>query len=318
VSQEAYIDARDMAHYLERGYATAGDLTQALAYSRKHGQLKDSVVSIESNNIINELKTKYETEKKELQIDNLELMNSRQRQRLIGGGVALGLISLLSFFLFRLYHKVTKQKEIISKALSEKDLLLREIHHRVKNNLQLVSSLLTLQSRSIDDETALQAINEGKSRVRSMALIHQDLYNKKNLTGIGVKEYVEKLIQELFYTYQIEKDRIALRTDVQDIELDVDTLIPLGLVINELITNSLKYAWPDGKNGILSVSLLKNDNSLTLKVKDNGKGYNPSEVRENSFGSTLISALVEQLEGHITTTTTSDNGTEVCIQLQLD
>jgi len=231
--------------------------------------------------------------------------------QIIGGGIALGLISLLSFFLFRLFKRVTSQKEVITKALSEKDLLLREIHHRVKNNLQLVSSLLTLQGRGIDDETARQAINEGKSRVRSMALIHQDLYNKDNLTGIGVKVYLEKLTQELFDTYRIDKNRISLSMDVQDIELDVDVLVPLGLIINELITNSLKYAWKGDQTGKLSVSLVKSQGNHELIISDDGIGYDLSQVRDNSFGGTLITALTEQLEG--TMKISSDGGTEVSI-----
>jgi len=132
-----------------------------------------------------------------------------------------------------------------------------------------------------------------------MALIHQDLYNKENLTSIGVKEYVEKLTQELFDAYSVDKDRIFLEMDVQDMELDVDTLVPLGLIINELITNSLKYAFPEEHTGKLAVSLKTVDNHLRLSIKDDGIGYDPTPVREDSFGSTLVYALTEQLEGEI-------------------
>ena len=309
----SYVDARDMAHYLVRGSEAIGDMSAALDYSRKYTELKDSVISIESSATINELRTKYETEKKELQIVNLELTNSRQKQRLVGGAVALGLISLLSFFLFQLYQKVKSQKAVITKALSEKDLLLREIHHRVKNNLQLVSSLLTLQGRSIDDEMAQQAIREGQSRVRSMALIHQDLYNKENLMDIGVREYMEKLTQEIFSTYQIEPDRVTLTMQIDDIELDVDTLVPLGLIINELITNSLKYAYTDRSAGALSVSLTQGDRTLMLRVSDDGVGYDPLQVRKNSFGSTLITALVEQLEGDMQLSIEGGTNVEITI-----
>jgi len=206
-------------------------------------------------------------------------------------------------------QKIAKQNETIGKALTEKDLLLREIHHRVKNNLQLVSSLLTLQGRSINDETALQAINEGKSRVRSMALIHQDLYNKENLTGIGVKDYIEKLTQELFSTYRIDKDKISLEMQVENMILDVDTLVPLGLIINELITNSLKYAWSEGQLGMLSVSLSKLNDALVLEVQDDGVGYDHTKVSDSSFGSTLVAALAEQLEAKVSIV--SNNGTSV-------
>lgn len=306
-----YIDARDMSNYLSRGYASLDDYNSAYNYSMKYAELKDSVITIESNKSINELKAKYESEKKEIQIQNLELVNSQQYKMLIGGGLALGLISVLTFFLYRLYQRVNEQKTLISKALKEKDILLREIHHRVKNNLQLVSSLLTLQGRSIDDSAAQQAINEGKNRVRSMALIHQDLYNKENLMGIGVKQYLEKLTIELFQTYRIDQDRIKLFKEIQNIELDVDTMVPLGLIINELITNSLKYAFSEDKTGMISVKLQEVDSKLQLSIKDNGIGYSQSNVRENSFGSTLISALTEQLGGEMVIN--SDDGTETII-----
>jgi len=308
---DGYIDARDMSNYLSRGYENIGDYRLAHVYARKFAELKDSVITIESNKTINELKAKYETEKKEIQIENLELVNDQQSKMIFGGGIALALISLLSFILFRVYQKVKTQKALIAKSLKEKDLLLREIHHRVKNNLQLVSSLLTLQGRSIDDLTAQQAINEGKNRVRSMALIHQDLYNKENLVGIGVKEYLEKLTSELFQTYRVDKNRIVFSSDIQNLELDVDTMVPLGLIINELLTNSLKYAFPEDKTGKIDVGLYEEDGKLKLVIEDNGVGYDQSKVRDNSFGSTLITALTEQLEGDILTT--SDKGTKTII-----
>lgn len=310
---KSYTDARDMAHYLIRGYEALDNTKQALEFSKTYAELKDSVLSIESSTVVNELKTKYETEKKELKIENLELITSKQKQRLYGGAVALGLISLLSFFLYRMYQKVNSQKQVIEKALSEKDILLREIHHRVKNNLQLVSSLLTMQGRSIDDETAQKAINEGKTRVRSMALIHQDLYNKDNLTDIGVKDYVEKLTKELFSTYKVDQQQVTLDLNVDDIDIDIDTLVPLGLIINELITNSLKYAWPDDKKGKMSVTLQDQSGVLRLSVKDDGIGYDPRNVRDQSFGATLVTALTSQLEGEMSTST--QQGTEVILQI---
>ena len=188
---------------------------------------------------------------------------------------------------------------------------MREIHHRVKNNLQLISSLLTLQGRSIDDKMAIQAINEGKTRVRSMALIHQNLYNKENLTEIGIKDYLEKLSEELFLTYNIDGDRVKLELNVEDIDVDVDILVPLGLIINELITNSLKYAFPNQISGLIKINIFVKNNDLIFEIEDNGIGYDPTEIRENSFGSTLISALTSQLEGKMSID--SNDGTKIKI-----
>ncbi len=223
---------------------------------------------------------------------------------LILGGVAM-------WQLRKRNKRIASQNKVINRALTEKDILLREIHHRVKNNLQLVSSMLTLQGRSINDESVLNAINEGKSRVRSMALIHQDLYMQESITGIGVSDYLKKLVKELFATYDVNPNQIILEADIQNIEIDIDTLVPLGLIINELFTNCLKYAFPDNRKGTISMSLKETGKKLKLKIKDDGIGFDPKNVRNNSFGTTLISALTDQLEGEMTINT--ENGTDVQI-----
>jgi len=263
--------------------------------------------------------TTYETEKEKALLNQAyekdqEIMSERIGKYKLGGLLGLIIISIGGIALWMLRkrnRKIKSQNKVITKALKEKDILLREIHHRVKNNLQLVSSILTLQGRSVDNETAAQAINEGKNRVRSMALIHQDLYNKESITGISVGEYLSKLTSELFATYNVKSDRIKLVSDIEDLELDIDTLVPLGLIINELFSNCLKYAFPDDREGSLSISLREINEKLVLKIKDNGIGFDQNDLRENSFGNTLISALTEQLEGEIVTK--SNNGTEVNI-----
>lgn len=224
---------------------------------------------------------------------------AQQRNLLIISGLALGLISLLSFFLYRLYKTVNDQKILLAKSVKEKDILLREIHHRVKNNLQLVSSLLGLQSDYVEDPQALEALNSGKSRVKSMALIHQDLYKKENLTGLNTKNYLQKLGTELMSTFEVNSEAIELRLEVDDLNLDVDTLIPLGLIVNELITNSLKYAFPNNQKGFIHVKLFEENQQLNLTVSDNGIGIIETEKSDSSFGFQLIETLLEQLEGEM-------------------
>ena len=296
---------------------------EAISTSNEINQIRKEITLTNNEYIIQDLEAKHRKKEQELTIQYLNKQNKskdikvkEQKSKIIIGSIALGLITLLSFFLFQLYQKIRSQKEIIAKSLNEKDLLLREIHHRVKNNLQLVSSLLTMQGRSIDDENTIQAINEGKSRVRSMALIHQDLYNRENLTGISVKDYIEKLARELFYTYKISDHRIKLELNIDNIELDIDTVVPLGLIINELITNSFKYAWPNENEGTLKITLKEYNGLTTLSVKDDGIGYVPQNVREESFGATLIAALTLQLEGK--SNVQIDNGTETIITFRND
>lgn len=302
------------AHAL--AYEKLGQKSVAFDYLKKAKTLSDSLSFETQNQEINYLEARYKRSEQDQMIELLDEKNrvqskvvSQQRKILIGGGISLLLISLLTFFLWRLFRIVNGQKEAIKKALSQKDILLREIHHRVKNNLQLVSSLLTLQSRSISDETALEALNEGKARVRSMALIHQDLYNKENITSISAKDYIEKLTNELFQTYKVTSDKIALTLNIQNIDLDVDTLVPLGLIINELITNSLKYAFKNRDSGKLTIELKEQMNHLILSIGDDGIGYDKEAKESTSFGTTLVNALTKQLDGKIERF--KDNGTQI-------
>jgi len=306
--------------YLSKAYEQKGVLSKALHFQKEYKLMSDSIYQRDMLNEIADKDALYQGAKKDKEIADLDAANMmaqskiRNKNRIITiGGFGLGLISLLLYILYGLLRKVNNQKEQLSTMVIEKDFLLKEIHHRVKNNLQIVSSLLTLQGRNIGNETAIEAINEGKSRVRSLALIHQDLYRNENLKDVGVKEYIEKLTKELFSTYRVDPDRIKLNMDIQSIDLDVDTLIPLGLIMNELITNSLKFAFPGKREGILSLNLSKEDSNLILKITDNGIGYDFTQVKDNSFDSILITALTEQLEGSIKIST--QDGTDIEISI---
>jgi two-component sensor histidine kinase len=297
-------------------YEKNGNFKQAYVYRKDLDEIIEKQSKLNNKFLISHLETEFQTEKKIQEIEHLNIQNGAnnqlidaQRNRITIISIALLLITLLSFVLWRLHKKSNQQKLIIAKALGEKDLLLREIHHRVKNNLQLVSSLLTLQGRSITDVMAQKAIQEGKNRVMSMALIHQDLYNKESLTGIGIKEYIDKLTNELILAYSVDVDNISLELDIQDMELDVDTLVPIGLILNELITNSLKYAFDEGEKGKVSIKFKEEGDELNVTIADNGKGYKLDEVKSSSFGSVLVKSLVEQLEGTIIMDTS--NGTRV-------
>lgn len=296
-------------------YEDKKDYQKSLEYYKKFKTIADSIFQRDMLSEIANKDALYQKVKKEEQIamlsaeQKLTANKLQNRNRIIWfGGLTMLVILALLTGLYKSLEKIKRQKLEISKSLEEKDLLLREIHHRVKNNLQMVSSLLSLQSRTIDDATAVEAITAGKSRVRSMALIHQDLYRSESLTGIGAKQYLEKLIQELFNTYHISNDQIKLNLDIEDLNIDVDTIVPIGLILNELITNSLKYAWPDRKEGALSIKLYHDDDLLHMSVADDGIGYDAAKIRNQSFGSTLVQALTQQLDGELEVI--KDNGTE--------
>ncbi len=200
----------------------------------------------------------------------------------------------------------TKMEEKIKVSLREKEILLKEIHHRVKNNLQTISSLLSLQSQYIKDEQAQEVFKNSQERIRAMALIHEKLYESRDLSKIDFQEYIQNLVLYLFDSYSLESEKVRLKMQVEDVALNIETAIPLGLIINELVSNSFKYAFPGNRKGELHVNLGKGedeeyDYDYTLIVKDNGIGFPEGLDFQNSdtLGMLLVNTLVTQLHGII-------------------
>lgn len=190
----------------------------------------------------------------------------------------------------------------VKASLREKNVLLREIHHRVKNNMQIISSLLRLQSRLIRDDKLNEMFKESQNRIRSMALIHEKLYQTEDFTKINFAEYIRSLTVHLFHTYRVNPNIIRMNTDVQNVFLDINKAIPCGLIINELVSNSLKHAFPDNKRGEICIKLSSNkQQKIILTVSDNGIGL-PKSVDFNdpeTLGLQLVSDLIHQIEGTI-------------------
>jgi PAS domain S-box-containing protein len=186
----------------------------------------------------------------------------------------------------------------IMKSLSEKEAMLKEIHHRVKNNMQIISSLLSLQCRYIKDKEAFNVFKESQNRVKSMALVHEKLYQSEGLAEIDFTKYIKNLVRELFRSYGVNKTIIDLNIDAEKIFLDIDTAIPCGLIINELVSNSLKYAF-DGRKGEIYINLYSFEDKISLIMGDNGKGLPDNFDLENAetLGLRLVKTLVDQLNG---------------------
>src|SRR5688572_9835006 len=199
------------------------------------------------------------------------------------------------------YRKMMEEK--IRESLEEKGLLLREIHHRVKNNLQIIISLFNLQSHYINDKKAFEALKEGQDRIKSMALIHERFYQNDGLSRIDFDDYIHRLVENLFMSFNVLPERITTTIQAEKISLDIDTAVPCGLIINELVSNTLKHAFGENEKGELHITFrLTSENKLELVISDNGKGVpDDFEFEEvDSLGMQLISALTSQLDGKMT------------------
>ncbi len=194
-----------------------------------------------------------------------------------------------------------KAENEIKRSLKVKDMLLKEIHHRVKNNLMVISSLLSLQSSYIKDEASKSVFRDSQNRARSMALIHELLYQSNDLKSINFGSYINKLTNELYSIYVTDSNMIKLDMDIDDVMIDINTAIPLGLIVNELVSNSMKHAFPNNKDGKIDIKLKLSDGNYSMIISDNGVGF-PKDYNiqnSNSLGLKIVNSLTEQIDGEI-------------------
>ncbi len=223
-------------------------------------------------------------------------------------------LDLYSENLSQLVEELAEKKHLLESSLSEKTMLLKEVHHRVKNNLQIIASLLNLQTNVIKDPEMLEVFKESQNRIRSMALIHEKLYgSREGFAKIKLKDYVDDLILYLFQAYRLSASNMKSVVEMPDIIINLDSAISIGLILSELITNSIKHALNKQGNGILTVKYQEeNGTGSTLSVSDNGKGFSaPEDENSETLGMVIIKTLTEQLNGSYEII--SNNGTEVLI-----
>ena len=290
----------EACHHLSASYAGVGKTDSAYYYKDLQLENLEKLHAEESDRNQTELQTKYETQEKEAlireQASRLQF-NSTLQKYFFGIGFLLILLAGLALYAFR---NKQKSNRLLQNKNTEISTLLSEVHHRVKNNLQILSSLLYLQSRHIKDETALGAVKEGQNRVEAMGLIHQKLYTTENSATIEISEYLRDL-GEMLSDSLIQDNRVRLNYDAPKKNLDVDTAVPLGLIINELVTNSLKYGFRDGREGRIDIKIAENEQKqLVLQVTDDGLGKHeqPTE-KSTAFGSQLVQILCKKLKGKI-------------------
>lgn len=299
-----------------------GNINDALFHLENYKTINDSLSNERKDRIFREMQSKYELREKENEIlkQQLEIEQSKKQRTLLASGVLLFLLLAASGALFG-FHKLrsnrllSKQKSIIERSLGERELMLREIHHRVKNNLQIISGLLSIQSMGIKDAAARDAINISRSRVRSMSLLHQNLYREdEKVTSVEMPSYISRLSKEVIDTMGDEDIDIRYTLEVEVDELDVDLAIPLGLILNELITNAVKYAFADREEGSIHIRLVESEDVIQLTVKDDGVGLQGAENSE-SFGQRMIQSLGESLNATVNYQSEPNHGLSVSVSI---
>jgi len=294
----------------------------AIEHYKTFKRLSDSISNQDKVKQISRLEVQYQTEQKDKDIALLSQRNQIQQIRIRQDGtiraffiVGLSLVALFAALMYNRYRlkkrsnlvleekqaEINAQNELLKKILSEKEWLLREIHHRVKNNLQIVISLLNTQSAYLDNEDALVAIRNSQNRMHAMSLIHQKLYRSDNLAEIDMKWYIKELVDYMRECFDTDR-KIHFALDVESIKLDVAQAVPLGLILNEAISNAIKYAFPENRKGKVSISFRFMQNEICeLRIVDDGVGLPEGFEIENSesLGMSLMTGLTEQLNGHI-------------------
>jgi len=301
-------------------YQRKNDFQKSLEFYKRLEDIKDSLFSISTQKQIAKLQLQYDLESKEREIGLLQKDNEIKKLQLnrqknlryffIAILIFLVFIILLIYYAYITKIRMTKNllKEIEERAkieeqlklsLKEKNVMLKEIHHRVKNNMQIISSLLHLQSKYITDERSLEIFQDSQDRIRSMALVHEKLYRSSDFSSIDFSEYIKDLVDNIHLP---EFDNIAISIDVENVSMDINKAIPCGLIINELVTNAFKHAFPGEREGKIEITMnLHDKESFILVVSDDGIGM-PEELdfrTTTSLGLQLVTGLVRQLQGNI-------------------
>jgi two-component sensor histidine kinase len=314
---------KDACLCLSKAYEKVNKLGKSLANLKIYQKAKDSIFNKKNIKKITQLEMEYNF-KKEKELQNLKLAAKEKENKTMVRSLVLGVLTLLliSGLLYRMNYirrksnfQLKEKNQKISETLAINEILIKETHHRVKNNLQIVSSLLNMQSKYLDDQKSKEIISDSQNRIKSMSLIHQQLYQEENITSIETTSYFTKLIDSLCLSYGIDISVIEASINIESLLLDVDTAIPLGLVLNELISNAFKHG-VDKKSGEFYFKFRKRSNKeLVLIVRDNGQGISNGFDWKNtkSYGMKLIHSLSKKLKADLSFN--NKNGLEVIMKI---
>ncbi len=313
IGQKEFV--RDAYANLADIHRSMGDYRAAYNNHVLFKQINDELFNEQQSKKLTEQQMTYEFEKK--QDDALEKQRKKDADALVAANrqrwvnymilAVLVVVSGVAFLMYRNMRRnqrqrklIEEQNHIIQQSLTEKETLLREIHHRVKNNLQIISSLLNIQSQDIKDANVLSSIQEGQSRVEAMSLIHQNLYQSEHLNNVDIENYMKGLVDYLSRMFRGESASVQVHIQTPGIRFDIDTAIPLGLIVNELVSNAYKYAFDTNQTGRIDISIQpRTDTDYELTIANNGKPL-PADFdvkRSQSLGLKLVSILSRQLRG---------------------
>ena len=321
-------------------YKDMNDYKSSLLYFEKYSEIKDSLNEIQKENEIKDIEKLLAKENQDLLIQNQvkeieeakvkeELLNeridkSKLKSKVLGiGFIILCILGGIGLFIYKKVKKqnvlLTNQKEIINKSLHEKEILLKEIHHRVKNNLQIISSLLNLQSNRIENDEISVLLNESKNRIQAIALVHDKLYRSNDFTSINFKEYLLEILNYQKNIYIKPDQELKIESNCEDVHLNLDVAVPLGLIASELITNAFKHGFKNISQPLINLELKRiNQNQVVLIVSDNGGGL-PTDFDINTsttLGMELITALTEQINGSVDFK--NENGTHFSVTFKVN
>jgi len=300
---------------LGKAYAGSHNYKEAYLAFEKYDVLKNTLFNAQADQRISQLEFQFDSAEKDSTILQQESKIRQQRATQTFIIVITVLLVVALVLLYATLRSNSRKKELLEKQNKEKEYLLKEIHHRVKNNLEIVSSLLALQSAQIKDSTLADAMQKSEQRIHSMSMIHQKLYQGKSLSQIEMKDYFENLGTYIIHTFGKEGE-VSLQCDMPALQLDVDHAVPIGLIVNELVTNAMKYAYPPGRKGVVQVRLTQKGKQLYLKVSDDGIGKDATKMQGTGFGTQLIALLTDQLDGKMNLSV--ERGTSVSFEFTLN
>ena len=311
---------REMFVYytLSDSYAGLGKYKEAYENQKRYADLKDTLFTEEKSSALAEMQARFEVKANRQKVKEIQLMQQIQSEKhvwqLVILIIVIFIILVISGFLFLLVrnrkriHILLQQKyEMTQLNLEQKEFMMGEIHHRVKNNLQMVHAILDLQARDLKDPESVKLIEDSLNRINAISLIHQKLYQTENIRAVNMEEYLRELVDDLVYHFRKEVSKqIRIRYELEDLNLDIETALPIGLIVAELVTNSCKYAFADVETPEIELRLKVQEKQLVLVVADNGTGKS-GEQNGTNFGTKLIQTMSKKLKAELVETS-SDQG----------